>query len=134
MLLIAQSGSQTGVLQIHRPETCYTASGYRISAVTPQPIQLGSTVVPANSMDASVEGITEHVIYWTRVGDKMPASWKQQRLAVAEQNVRGVIPDAILVRVSTVREDAEGARAALQSFVRALIASVPASRRSVLVA
>jgi EpsI family protein len=134
MLLIAQSGSQTGVLQIHRPETCYTASGYQISAVTPQPIQLGSTVVPANSMDASVEGVTEHVIYWTRVGDKMPASWKQQRLAVAEQNIRGVIPDAILVRVSTVREDAEGARAALQSFVRALIASVPASRRSVLVA
>jgi EpsI family protein len=133
MLLIAQSGSQTGVLQIHRPETCYTAGGYQISPVTPQPIQVGSTIVPANKMDATVEGRTEHVIYWTRVGDRMPASWKQQRLAVAELNLRGIIPDAILVRVSTVRNDADGARETLQAFVRALIGSVPPVRRPVLI-
>jgi EpsI family protein len=134
MLLVAQSGSQTGVLQIHRPETCYTAGGYHISAVTPQPIQVGSTIVPTNSMDASADGRVEHVIYWTRVGDRMPASWKQQRLAVAEQNIRGIIPDAILVRVSTVSDDANSARVTLQAFVRALIASVPLNRRSVFIA
>lgn len=133
MLLIAQSGSQTGVLQIHRPETCYTASGYQISAVNPHPIQVGSSVLPANSMDATVDGITEHVIYWTRVGNRLPASWKQQRLAVAEQNLRGIIPDAILVRVSTVSNDADGARAALNSFTRALLDSVPVDRRSVFI-
>lgn len=133
MLLVAQSGSQTGVLQIHRPETCYTAGGYQISAVTPQPIQVGSTVVPSNSMDASVDGVTEHVIYWTRVGNRMPASWKQQRLAVAEQNIRGIIPDAILVRVSTVTDDAKSAHATLQAFVRALIGSLPLNRRDVFI-
>jgi EpsI family protein len=85
-------------------------------------------------MDANAEGVTEHVIYWTRVGNRMPANWKQQRLAVAEQNVRGVVPDAILVRVSTVSEDADEAQATLQSFIRALIASVPANRRSVFIA
>jgi EpsI family protein len=133
MLLVAQSGSQTGVLQIHRPETCYTAGGYHISAVTPQPIQVGSTVVPANSMDASADGVVEHVIYWTRVGNRMPASWKQQRIAVAEQNIRGIIPDAILVRVSTVTDDATSARATLQAFVRALIGSLPPNRRDVFI-
>jgi EpsI family protein len=133
MLLVAQSGSQTGVLQIHRPEICYTAGGYHISAVNPQPIQVGSTIVPANSMDASADGIVEHVIYWTRVGDRMPASWKQQRLAVAEQNIRGIVPDAILVRVSTVTEDASSARKTLQAFVRALIGSLPANRRDVFI-
>jgi EpsI family protein len=133
MLLVAQSGSQTGVLQIHRPETCYTASGYRISGVTPHPMQVGSTTVPVNSMDASADGVTEHVIYWTRVGDRMPANWKQQRLAVAEQNLRGFIPDAILVRVSTVRDDAAGARATLEAFIQTLIASLPPNRRSVFI-
>lgn len=133
MLLVAQSGSQTGVLQIHRPETCYTAGGYHISAVTPQPIQVGSIIVPTNSMDASADGRIEHVIYWTRVGDRMPASWKQQRLAVAEQNIRGIIPDAILVRVSIVNDDANSARATLQAFVRALIGSLPANRRDVFI-
>jgi EpsI family protein len=133
MLLVAQSGSQTGVLQIHRPETCYTAGGYHISAVTPQPIQVGSTIVPANSMDASADGVVEHVIYWTRVGNRMPASWKQQRIAVAEQNIRGIIPDAILVRVSTVTDDATSARATLQAFVRALIGSLPPNSRDVFI-
>ena len=133
MLLVAQSGSQTGVLQIHRPETCYTAGGYHISAVTPQPIQVGSFIVPANSMNASVDGVIEHVIYWTRVGDRMPASWRQQRLAVAEQNIRGIIPDAILVRVSTVTDDANSARATLQAFVRALVGSLPPNRRDVFI-
>jgi len=133
MLLVAQSGSQTGVLQVHRPETCYTAGGYHISAVTSQPIQVGPTIVPANSMEASVDGVVEHVIYWTRVGNRMPASWKQQRLAVAEQNIRGIIPDAILVRVSTVTDDANSARATLQAFVRALIGSLPANRRDIFI-
>ena len=134
MLLVAQSGSQTGILQIHRPETCYTASGFQISPVTPEQIQIGSNVVPVNSMDATTDGFTEHVIYWTRIGNRMPASWKQQRIATAEQNLRGILPDAILVRVSTVNDDAAGARATLKAFVQTLIASLPANRQSVFIA
>ena len=88
MLLLAQNGGQTGFLQIHRPEVCYTAGGYQISAVTPHPIRVGQTVVPANRMDASSGGPTEHVIYWTRVGNQVPASWRQQKLAVAEQSAQ----------------------------------------------
>ena len=133
MLLMAQSGSQTGVLQVHRPETCYTAGGYQISPVSPHPIRLASEVLPANSMDATFEGLTEHVIYWTRVGNRVPASWSQQKLAVAEQNLRGIIPDAILVRVSTVSPDGPSARASLDAFTRAMLASVPPQHRSVLI-
>ena len=133
MLLLAQNGGQTGFLQIHRPEVCYTAGGYQISAVTPHPIRVGSTTVPANRMDASAGGPTEHVIYWTRVGNEVPASWRQQKLAVAEQNLRGLIPDAILVRVSTVNDDAEAALATIDEFVRAMLQSIPPSRRSVFI-
>ena len=134
MLLVAQSGSETGILQIHRPETCYTAGGYQVSAVTPLSIRTGSGTVPVNSMDASTDGLTEHVIYWTRIGSSMPASWGQQRIAIAEQNLRGILPDAILVRVSTVRPDPDGARAALETFIRTMIESVPVNRRTVFIA
>jgi len=133
MLLLAQNGGQTGFLQIHRPEVCYTAGGYQISAVTPHPIRVGATTVPANRMDASAGGPTEHVIYWTRVGNEVPASWRQQKLAVAEQNLRGLIPDAILVRVSTVNDDADAALATIDEFVRAMLQSIPPSRRSVFI-
>jgi len=133
MLLIAQSGSQTGVLQVHRPETCYTAGGYTISQLGPHAIRIGSRVIDANSMDANAEGVTEHVLYWTRVGNRVPASWRDQKIAVAEQNLQGIIPDAILVRISTVSNDAEAARATLETFARALIGSVPPRRRSVFI-
>lgn len=133
MLLMAQNGSQSGFLQIHRPEVCYTAGGYHISALSPHPIQIGSKLLVANSIDASAGGPTEHVIYWTRVGNMLPKSWKQQKLAVAEQNLEGIIPDAILVRVSCVTDDADAARTTMDAFVRALINSIPPNRRSVFI-
>jgi EpsI family protein len=133
MLLLAQSGSETGILQIHRPETCYTASGYRISSVTPHPVSIGSDLVPANAMDATANDVTEHVLYWTRIGNRMPANWREQRVAVAEQNLRGILPDAILVRISMISGDAARSWAALDAFTRALITSMPANRRDVLI-
>lgn len=133
MLLMAQSATQTGFLQVHRPDYCYRASGYQISAVSPHPIQLGSRVLPASLMDATDGGATEHVIFWTRIGDRIPTSWTQQKLVVAEQNLRGIIPDAILIRLSIVSEDGSAARDAIDSFVRELLNSIPSDRRSVFI-
>jgi EpsI family protein len=133
MLLMAQSGSQTGFLQVHRPDFCYTASGYRISAVSPHPIRLASGILPASMMDATTGGTPEHVVFWTRIGDRIPGSWTAQKIAVAEQNLRGIIPDAILVRISVISEDGNAARAAIDAFVQAMLESVPLARRSVFV-
>lgn len=133
MLLLAQNGSQTGFLQVHRPETCYTASGYKISDVIPHPISVGSRVIPANRMDASAGGPPEHVIYWTRVGNTIPDSWKAQKLAVAEQNLRGIIPDAILVRVSTVTNDEAEAMNSIDDFIRSLLTSMDPRMRPVFI-
>lgn len=133
MLLVAQNGGQTGFLQIHRPETCYTAGGYQISPIMPHPIDVGGKVVQANHMDATSAGPTEHVVYWTRVGDKIPSNWRQQKLATAEQNLAGIIPDAILVRVSMISEDSTLAMSTIDNFVRALLASIPLDRRSVFI-
>ncbi|HEV2593853.1 MAG TPA: EpsI family protein [Sphingomicrobium sp.] len=131
MLLVAQNGSQTGFLQIHRPEICYTAGGYEISPITPHPIPVNGTIVPANRMDATNGGPVEHVVYWTRVGDQIPPTWRDQKLAVAEQNLKGVIPDAILVRISTVSNDGDTALQTIDQFVSAMLNSVPPSRRPV---
>jgi EpsI family protein len=133
MLLMAQSATQTGFLQVHRPDYCYRATGYQISAVSPHPIKIGPNTIPASMMDASSGGPTEHVVFWTRIGDRIPTSWTAQKLAVAEQNLEGVIPDAILIRLSMVTEDGEAARAAIDTFVRLMLEAIPASRRAVFV-
>jgi EpsI family protein len=134
MLLIAQAAGQTGILQVHRPETCYPASGYQISPVTQHDVPLGASTLRTNTLRATNEGTTESMIYWTRVGDRIPTSWRQQKLDVAEDNLRGIIPDAVLVRISTVNSDEAAAQATLDAFAKSLIGSVAPARRSVLIA
>lgn len=134
MLLIAQSGGQTGVLQVHRPEVCYPASGYQLSPVTTQNIEINGKSLPTNRLTASADGQDEQILYWTRVGGDLPVNWKDQRLAVASQNIRGLIPDAVLVRVSIRSNDAPSAFLALENFVRSMIDDIPPAQRRVLIA
>lgn len=133
MLLIAQAAGQTGVLQIHRPEFCYPAGGFALSPIVPHPVVANGVTFAANQLTATQPGRTEQIIYWTRVGDQMPASWRAQKVAVAVDNLKGKIPDAVLVRVSTVDPDPEASFDRLQRFVAAMVGSLPANRRNVLV-
>ena len=133
MLLMAQNGSQTGFLQVHRPEFCYKAGGYQISPTVAHPISVGSQVVPASEMDATLDGPPERVVFWTRIGDRIPTSWPQQKVVVAEQNLRGIIPDAILIRISMISDDRGGALRAIDSFVRQMLDQIPAPQRSVFI-
>ena len=134
MLLVAQSASQTGILQIHRPEFCYTAGGYELSPSSPHRVSLPPNgTLPALSISASMRGFTEQIVYWTRVGEHLPQSWTQQRLAVAMDNLRGVIPDAVMVRVSTYGNDKVAALAEIDDFIRTMIGSVAPSTQRVLI-
>jgi EpsI family protein len=133
MLLVAQSATQTGILQIHRPEFCYTAGGYQLSASNPHAVPLQGKQLPALSIAATRDARTEQIVYWTRIGDHLPVSWTQQRLAVAADNLRGIIPDAVMVRASTYGQDEKAALAVIDSFLSSLIAALPPQTRRVLV-
>ena len=63
----------------------------------------------------------------------MPATWSAQKIAVAMDNLKGLIPDAVLVRISTVDPDEGDSFDRLQRFVAAMVSSLPADRRKVLV-
>lgn len=133
MLLVAQSAAQTGVLQIHRPEVCYPAGGYSLSPIVPHAINVGDRVLTTNVLTATSDVQNEHISYWTRVGSKLPLTWAQQRVAVAEQNLRGIIPDAILVRVSTRENDRSVAQQILDEFTKGLLAQMSKANRSVFI-
>lgn len=135
MLLIAAGNNQTGFLQVHRPEFCYTAGGYELSNASMQPIQLrdGREIV-VNKLLATREGQSEWMLYWTRIGTRIPDSWAQQRLAIASDNLKKIIPDAILIRASTLMPDGDKAADILSEFVEAMIESVAPSLRRVFTA
>ena len=76
---------------------------------------------------------TEQIVYWTRIGNHMPTSWTQQRMAVAMDNLRGIIPDAVMVRVSTYGNDKAAALAEVDEFIGAMIGSMAPKVRRVFI-
>jgi len=132
MLLIAYSGAQDGTIQVHRPEVCYPASGFRLTTneAHDTPLTPG-LAIPSRYIVAEADLRREQLVYWTRVGDYFPARWSEQRTAVMKENFAGVIPDGVLVRLSTVGGGDE--RTLLDAFARDLYAAIGPRLRSVLV-
>ena len=134
MILVAQSASQTGILQVHRPEVCYPASGYKLSARADVDLPLKGGDLRTTAFTATADSRIEHMVYWTRVGIDMPTTWAEQRLAVARANMRGELPDAVLVRISALSVDRDEALTLLRRFTTTLVDELPNAARAVLIA
>lgn len=134
MLLIAYSGQQDGMLQVHRPEVCYPASGYSLTETREHAIALDNGVtLPSRFIVAEGLSRVEQLIYWTRIGPFFPTRWLDQRTAVIRENMKGIIPDGVLVRISTISPDNDEALAILDEFTRELVRTVPAKARQALI-
>jgi EpsI family protein len=133
MFLIAYGSVQDGLLQLHRPEVCYPVGGYELSEtrIAQFPIMPGNDV-PIRTFTAASDSRVEQVMYWTRVGNVLPTSWGEQRWAVVEANLKGAVPDGILVRMSTVDLDMEASMEILQSFAQSLAQAVKPDVRRLL--
>ncbi len=132
MLLIAYAGTQDGSIQVHRPEVCYPASGFRLTDIEDHDVKLAPGVdVPSRYIVAETELRSEKMIYWTRLGHLFPRKWSAQRLAVMEENLKGIVPDGVLVRISTLVQG--DARPGLDRFASAMFGAVGAQMKSVLV-
>lgn len=128
MLLVAQSAGQSGVLQIHRPEYCYPAGGFVLSQIKPMPLPVGNRRIDVNELTATLPGRIEQIVYWTRVGTHMPLSWTSQRIAVAMDNLKGIVPDAVLTRISTIDPNRDAALARLADFAERMVAGLGANK------
>lgn len=132
MLLIAYSSAQDGVIQVHRPEVCYPAGGYRLKRIDEHPVAIApGREVPSRFIVAEGNVRTEQLIYWTRIGRYFPTRWLEQRAAVARENLEGVIPDGVLVRVSTI--GSSDAKPLLDRFAASLYRAVPDRMKDVLI-
>lgn len=125
MLVMAYGSSQSGMLQIHRPEICYPAGGFRLSETIRANMVLASgRAIPVRQFTATSDARVEQLLYWTRIGDMLPSSWAQQRIAVMRANLDGYIPDGLLVRISTITQNAAEGQAAVRRFGKAMLAAV----------
>ncbi|MFT4027239.1 MAG: EpsI family protein [Novosphingobium sp.] len=124
MLLAAYGSTQGGMLQLHRPETCYPAQGFALSdfsevALHPVP----GLAIAARRFTAVRDDRIERLIYWTRIADAFPRNTAQEYRAILRSLFAGEVPDGILVRFSTLGGDIAESDRALERFFPALIES-----------
>jgi EpsI family protein len=134
MMVLAYGNLQSDLLQLHRPETCYAAVGFQISNSTRTALAVAPQVsIPLRELTASTDNRVEPIAYWTRIGDFLPTDKHEQRIMRLRQQLAGIIPDGILVRLSTVAEPTPATFAELAAFGRALILAVKPVDRAVLI-
>jgi EpsI family protein len=134
MLVIAYGAVQNDLLQLHRPETCYSAVGYTISASRVANVPLaGQVQLPVRELTATNDKRLEQICYWTRIGDDLPTDGSQQRWVKLRQQFDGYLSDGLLVRISCVAESVPEVFGELQDFARVLVQSMRPSDRDVLI-
>lgn len=134
MLVIAYGAVQNDLLQLHRPEVCYAAVGFSISASRRSLIPLGGAAkLPVRELTAETESRQEQICYWTRIGDDLPTDGSEQRWVKLRQQMRGYLADGILVRLSTVGPSDPVVFAELTGFAADMLQAVKPANRDVLI-
>ncbi|GGB75492.1 exosortase C-terminal domain/associated protein EpsI [Blastomonas aquatica] len=120
-LVIAQDAVQGFASQLHRPETCYPASGFSIKRQESYELQAGGRNIPAGFLEAERGSRRDAVLYWTRLGDSFPQDIWQQRAAIIKGALTGFSTRGILVRLSQRAADASRDRGQLADFAAELL-------------
>lgn len=130
MLSVAYGGDQSDGTRAHRPDVCYPAQGFEIVSRAVGAVQLQGQQMPVLHMLAKLGARIEPVTYWFVVGERIALSGTQQKLAQLSYSTRGLIPDGILMRVSTIDPDSARAYQIQAGFVQDMHNAVTAEWRS----
>lgn len=127
MLSVAYGGDQSDGTRAHRPEVCYPAQGFQIQTDSSDKLMIDGQRVPARLLVARQGARIEPITYWVVVGERVALSGPEQKFAQLAYSVRGIVPDGMLVRVSTIDADSKRAYALQHRFLSSLAAAIDTS-------
>lgn len=130
MLSIAYGRNQSDDKAVHYPEACYPAQGFAIESkvVAQMPMESGS--IPVKRLQARMQSRVEPITYWVTVGDKVTLTGLQHKLVQLNYGFRGVIPDGMIFRVSSIGSDTDNQFGLQQEFVNELVAALEPELRT----
>jgi len=129
MLSVAYGGDQSDGTRAHRPEVCYPAQGFQILSNRKADLELPDRSVNVRVLMAKLNARAEPITYWVTVGTQVATSGTEQKLAQLRYGLRGIIPDGMLVRVSSIDPEAARGHREQARFIAAMETAVPAAMR-----
>jgi EpsI family protein len=135
MLVVAYGASQSDRLQLHRPEICYAAQGFRVSKLTAVKLDLANEQIslPVRHLLAQREERQEPITYWMRIGDTVATNATERQILKVEYGLRGYITDGALIRVSSTGLPDDKAYKVQTSFIDDLLHAVDDPTRRFLI-
>lgn len=131
MLSIAYGGSYGEAMQTHKPEICYPAQGFVIEKEVPA-VAINTTFgpLPTKRLVARMANRIEPITYWLVVGNERTDFGFQMKLAQIRYNITGLIPDGMLVRISSIDRNENRAFALQQQFIRDMLSALSEQDRA----
>jgi EpsI family protein len=129
MLSVAYGGDQSDGTSAHRPEVCYPAQGFEITANEKAVLTTAGGTLAVRKLMSKLGGRNEPITYWVVVGNEIATTGIEQKLAQMRYGLRGVIADGMLVRVSSIDTDMARAHGLQSGFIADMAAAMPRDAR-----
>ena len=133
MLSVAYGGDQSDGTRAHRPEVCYPAQGFQLLSSSSSTLHGDAEGMRVRRLVAKLGGRVEPITYWMVIGDKVTITGTEAKWAQLSYSMRGVVPDGLLVRVSSIDANTDAAYGLQRQFVEQLSSAIaPAIRPQVM--
>lgn len=130
MLSVAYGGDQSDATRAHRPDVCYPAQGFSVRENRDVTLVIDDTRLPVRRMVAQQSHRVEPLTYWIMVGTLPARSGTEQKLAQLRYGIHGLIPDGMLVRVSSIDDNPNRGMQLQTDFLTKLYLSADESTRT----
>jgi EpsI family protein len=130
MLSIAYGDDQRDGMNVHYPEVCYPAQGFQAKAESQAQITTPHGNIQAQRLEMVMGSRYEPITYWTMVGEHQTGKGFAKKINEMRYSFSGVIPDGMLVRVSSISNNPEQAYSDHEAFIRDMLGALsPADRK-----
>lgn len=129
MLSLAYGRNQSDAIQVHKPEGCYAGQGFGVSPVMHSQVQIGGRSIPVRRIIATRLERREPVTYWVLIGNTISTLNWQEKIVQLKYGMRRIVPDGLLLRVSSIQRDENEAFRQQDKFLSDLVQSIPAQQR-----
>lgn len=131
MLSLAYGRDQSDTLQIHTPEVCYPAQGFKVTRSKPAEVTLAGKAQPVLQLVATAGQRVEPITYWVVVGDYVANDGGRARRNVRFiYGMQGWIPDGVFFRLSSIGGDVDRQYQVQQKFLSALFENLSPDSRN----
>lgn len=125
MLSVAYGSDQRDGMQVHYPEVCYPAQGFQIRAQRRDNLRVHGLTIPVKRLLTNLgSGRIEPVTYWIVVGETAIRSNTEMKFVEMVYGLKGIVPDGLIFRVSSIGENESEEFAMQDDFVSQVYGAV----------